>query len=160
MVGVRRRHAAADPITMAGSKENTMTLPLLSLLGFATWTLVLLAATVGAHRWRLILTKRAPINGFPADAPVGPDWYQRATRAHLNCIENLPVYGAIVLVATLAGRQGWLLDVLSVAVLGARICQTLVHVSFVQTERAVSYRFGLFTVQHLAMLWMIWLVIG
>jgi uncharacterized MAPEG superfamily protein len=137
-----------------------MTLPLLTLLGFAAWTLVLLAATVGMHRWRLILTKRAAINGFPADAPVGPDWYQRATRAHMNCVENLPVYAAIVLVATLGGRHGPLLDALSVAVLCARICQTLVHVSFVQTERAVTYRFSLFTVQYLAMLWMIGLVIG
>jgi len=110
-----------------------MTLPLLTLLGFATWTLVLLAATVGVHRWRLILTKRARINAFPAHAPTGPDWYQRATRAHLNCIENLPVYGAIVVVATLVGRDGSLLDALSIAVLCARICQTLVHVSFVQT---------------------------
>ena len=136
-----------------------MTLSLLTLLGFATWTLLLLAATVGVHRWRLILTKRAPINGFPADAPVGPGWYQRATRAHLNCIENLPVYGAVVLVATLTGRHGRLLDALSVAVLGARVCQTLVHVSFVQTERAVTIRFSLFTVQLVAMLWMALLVV-
>lgn len=136
-----------------------MTLPLLTLLGFATWTLLLLAATVGVHRWRLILTKRAPINGFPPHAPDGPGWYQRATRAHLNCIENLPVYAAIVLVATLSGHQGPLLDALSVAVLCARICQTLVHVSFVQTERAVTYRFSLFTVQLLAMLWMVVLVV-
>ena len=48
---------------------------------------------------------------------------------------------------------------LSIAVLGARICQTLVHVVFVQTARAVSYRFSLFTVQLLAMLWMIALVV-
>jgi uncharacterized MAPEG superfamily protein len=137
-----------------------MTLPLLTLLGFATWTLLLLAATVGVHRWRLILTQRAPINGFPPDAPVGPGWYQRATRAHLNCIENLPVYGAIVLVATLSGCQSPELDALSVAVLGARICQTVVHVSFVQTERAVTYRFSLFTVQLLAMLWMVALIVA
>jgi uncharacterized MAPEG superfamily protein len=137
-----------------------MTLPLLTLLGFAAWTLLLLAATVGVHRWRLILTKRAAINAFPADASNGPDWYQRATRAHLNCIENLPVYGAIVLVIVLTGSSGWLIDLLSVAVLGARVCQTLVHVAFVQTARAVSCRFSLFTVQLLAMLWMIALVVG
>jgi len=137
-----------------------MTLPLLTLLGFAVWTLLVLAATVGVHRWRLILTKRARINAFPADARTGPDWYQRATRAHMNCVENLPVYGALVLVATLAGRDGQLLDVLSVTVLCARVCQTLVHVVFVQTERAVSYRFSLFTVQLVAMLWMAVLTVG
>jgi uncharacterized MAPEG superfamily protein len=136
-----------------------VTLPLLSLLGFAVWTLAVLAATVGVHRWRLILTKRARINAFPADASNGPDWYQRATRAHLNCIENLPVFGAIVLVAALTGHQGRLLDALSVAVLSARVCQTLVHVTFVQTERAVSIRFSLFTIQLLAMLWMAVLIV-
>ena len=137
-----------------------MTLPLLSLLGFATWTLVVLAATVGVHRWSLILTRRARINAFPPDAAAGPGWYQRATRAHLNCIENLPVFGAIVVVATLVGRHGRLLDVLSVAVLCARVCQTLIHVSFVQTERAVSFRFSFFTVQLVAMLWMAVLAVG
>lgn len=137
-----------------------MTVPLITLIGFAAWTLLLLAATVGVHRWSLILTRRASIAGFPAHAPDGPGWYQRATRAHLNCIENLPVYAAIVLVATLVGREGRLLDALSIAVLGARVCQTLVHVSFVQTARAVSYRFSLFTVQLLAMLWMIVITIG
>lgn len=137
-----------------------MTVPLLSLLGFATWTLLLLAATVGVHRWRLILTRRASIDSFPAHAPDGPGWYQRATRAHLNCVENLPVYGAIVLISTLLGRHGWLLDALSISVLSARVCQTLVHVSFVQTARAVSYRFSLFTVQLVAMLWMVVLALG
>jgi uncharacterized MAPEG superfamily protein len=137
-----------------------MTLPLLTLLGFAVWTLAVLAATVGVHRWTLILLKRAPINGFPADAPTGPSWYQRATRAHLNCIENLPVYGAIVCVATLAGRDGRLLDILSVSVLAARVCQTLIHIAFVQTERAVSFRFSFFTVQLVAMSWMAVLVVA
>ena len=136
-----------------------MTLPLLTLLGFATWTLLVLAATVGVHRWRLILTKQAAINAFPADARNGPDWYQRATRAHLNCVENLPVYAALVFVATLVGRHGRVLDVLSVSVLCARVCQTLVHVWFVQTARAVSFRFSLFTVQLLAMLWMAVLIV-
>jgi uncharacterized MAPEG superfamily protein len=136
-----------------------MTLPLLTLLGFAGWTLLVLATTVGVHRWRLILTKRAAINAFPADASDGPDWYQRATRAHLNCIENLPVYGAIVGVATLTGYHGELLDALAVAVLVARVCQTLVHVAFVQSARVVSYRFSLFSVQLVAMLWMLALIV-
>jgi uncharacterized MAPEG superfamily protein len=91
---------------------------------------------------------------FRADAPIGPGWYQRATRAHLNCVENLPVYGAIVVVVSFTGRTGPLLDALSVAVLGARICQTLIHVLFVQTERAVSLRFTFFTVQLVSMPWM------
>jgi len=137
----------------------TLTLPLFTLLGFALWTLVVLVATVGVHRWSLILTKRAPINAFRADAPTGPDWYRRAMRAHANCVENLPVYGAIVAVATFAGVTGRLLDALSVVVLGARVCQTVVHVAFVETERSVGFRFGFFAVQLASMSWMAVLVL-
>jgi uncharacterized MAPEG superfamily protein len=131
-----------------------MSTPLLSLLGFAVWTLGLLAATVGVHRWTHIIFKRAAVNSFPADAPTGPGWYQRATRAHLNCIENLPVFGAIVMVLTLTGHHSWLIDKLSLAVLAARVCQTTTHVAFVQTSQAVSVRFTFFTVQLIAMLWL------
>ncbi len=131
-----------------------MTLPLSTLIGFSTWTLLLLALTVGVHRWSLILRKRAAINAFPPDAPHGPGWYQRATRAHLNCIENLPPYGAIVLSLVLTGRHGTLIDTLAIAVLAARICQTTVHVLFVQSERAVTFRFSFYMVQLIAMLWL------
>lgn len=137
-----------------------MTVPLLSLLGFASWALLVLAATVGVHRWSLILTRRAAVDSFPAHAPEGPGWYQRATRAHLNIIENLPVYGAIVFVITHLGLHSSLLDGLSLAVLVARMGQTLVHVCFVQSERVVSVRFSLFTVQLVAMLWMVALIVG
>lgn len=132
-----------------------MTIPLISLLGFATWTLLVLMATIGVHRWWHILAKGAAINAFPAHAPDGPDWYRRATRAHANCIENLPVFGAIVVVLTFAGVAGRVVDVLSLAVLIARVCQTTVHIAFVQTARAVGVRFSFFTVQLIAMLWMI-----
>jgi hypothetical protein len=52
-----------------------MTLPLFILIGFSTWTRLLLVLTVGVHRWSLILSKRAAINAFPPDAPQGPGWY-------------------------------------------------------------------------------------
>jgi hypothetical protein len=29
-----------------------------------------------------------------ADVPQGNEWYQRAMRAHMNCVENLPIYTA------------------------------------------------------------------
>ena len=42
-------------------------------------------------------------------------------RAHLNCVENLPVYGAIVLVMVVSGAQSAMLDVLALTLIGARI---------------------------------------
>ena len=73
-----------------------MTVPVWMLLGFATWTVLLLLTTVGVYRWSRILTGRAPIREFRADRVEGEEWYKRAMRAHANCVENLPVFGAIV----------------------------------------------------------------
>jgi uncharacterized MAPEG superfamily protein len=132
----------------------------LTLLGFALWTLAVLALTIGVHRWSRILTGRSAIHEFPADAPEGPDWYKRATRAHANCVENLPVFAAIVVAAQAAGATGTALDGLGVAILCARVGQTVTHVGFVQTARAVTVRFTLFSVQLVAMLAMIVLVLS
>lgn len=135
-----------------------MTAPWWTLLGFALWTLLLLMLTVGVYRWQLILSGRAEIHTFAPEAPTGAEWYRRATRAHLNCIENLPVYASIVVVLSHVGLEGPLVDALCWIVLGARVCQTSVHVGFVQTARAVSFRFSFFTLQLVSMLWLICLI--
>ena len=74
-----------------------------------------------------------------------------ASAPHANCIENLPVYGAIVLAARCAQLDDGLLDTLACLVLGARVIQSLVHISFVQTDAAVSVRFSFFFAQFLCM---------
>ena len=86
-----------------------MTVPVWMLVGFAAWTVLLLLATVGVYRWSRILTGRVPIRSFRADQIEGADWYKRAMRAHANCVENLPVFGAIVFglyVGNVAERLG------------------------------------------------------
>jgi uncharacterized MAPEG superfamily protein len=117
------------------------------LLGFATWTLMLLIATVGVYRWVKILFWKAPIASFRSDQLEGDDWYRRGTRAHANCVENLPVFGAIVLVISAIGLNGPAVDSLCTIVLIARIIQSLVHVSHVQTDAFVAVRFSFFSVQ-------------
>lgn len=37
--------------------------------------------------------------GFPKTEPTPPEWAQRAKRAHLNLVENLPAFAIAVLVA-------------------------------------------------------------
>ncbi len=73
-----------------------MTVPVWVLLGFAAWTIIHLLTTVGIYRWSRILTGRTEMKEFRADKIEGEDWYRRAMRAHANCIENLPVYGGVV----------------------------------------------------------------
>jgi len=124
-----------------------MTIPMWMLLGFATWTLLLLMATVGVYRWVRILFSNVPIASFRSDQLEGEDWYQRGTRAHANCVENLPVFGVIVFVISALGIDGPAVNYLSTIVLIARVCQSLVHVSHVQTDRFVAVRFSFFCVQ-------------
>lgn len=133
---------------------STMTTPVWVLLGFAVWTLLLLLGSVGTYRWTRILTRRAEIKSFRADVVEGQDWYQRAMRAHANCIENLPVYGAIVLAIVVAGLDAPILDGLAITLLAARVVQSLVHVSLEQTNVVVSIRFSFYFVQLVCMLWM------
>src|SRR5262245_64519676 len=94
-----------------------MTIPMWMLLGFATWTLALLMAFVGVYRWVNILLFKAPIASFRSDQLEGADWYKRGTRAHANCVENLPVFGAIVAAISATGLDGFMVDALCTMVL-------------------------------------------
>ena len=132
-----------------------MTVPVWMLVGFAAWTVLLLLATVGVYRWSRILTGRVAIRNFRADRIEGADWYKRAMRAHANCVENLPVFAAIVFGLHVGNVAGALVNKLAVAVLVGRILQSLVHVCFVQTNTATSVRFGFFFVQIVSFLWLI-----
>lgn len=136
-----------------------MTVPVWMLLGFAMWTLLLLLFTVGMYRWSRIFSGRVPIRNFPADAAGGEAWYRRATRAHANCIENLPVFGAIVFVLNVANVAGTLVDALAATVLIARILQSLVHVCLVHTNTVASVRFGFYFVQFVCFMWLAGIIV-
>jgi len=137
-----------------------MTVPVWSLLGFATWTALLLLFTVGTYRWSRIFSGRVAIRNFPADAAGGEEWYRRATRAHANCIENLPVFGAVVFALYVGNVTGRLVDTLAVVILCARVCQSLVHVCFVHTNTVASVRFGFFFVQFICFIWLIAIIVA
>lgn len=124
-----------------------MTLPVWMLLGFAAWTLALLLSTVGVYRWARIFTGRTAIRDFRADRVEGEDWYRRSMRAHANCIENLPVFGAIVFALHVAGVGGPTVDLLSITVLAARVAQSLIHVCLTQTNAVAAVRFAFFFIQ-------------
>jgi uncharacterized MAPEG superfamily protein len=138
-----------------------VTIPLWVLLAFALWTLGTLVATVGVYRWRRILARRVAIREFRFDSLAGhEDWYRRATRAHANCIENLPVYGAIALILGVARLDTPALDALAIALMVARVAQTVVHVAFAETNATVSVRFGFFAAQVAAMIAMSVIIIS
>ena len=102
--------------------------PIQSLLGFAAWTLLLIAG-VFLYRGMRFLTG-TPINHWPRGNKPADDapFVKRLEDAHANCLENLPVFAVIVLVAAALGR---LADIQALApwVLYARIGQSLAHLS-------------------------------
>lgn len=137
----------------------TMSIPVWGLLAFAVWSMLVLILTVGIYRWGLIFAGRVQAKQFRADQIEGSDRYRRAMRAHLNCLENLPIYGAIVLVIVVSGAKSSMLDGLALTLIGARIAQTLIHVSWEQTNLLAYLRFGFFFVQLVCMFWMTALVV-
>jgi uncharacterized MAPEG superfamily protein len=129
-------------------------IPAWVLLAFAVWTVLLLFGTVGVYRWSRILTGRIPIREFKADQVEGRDWYKRAMRAHANCVENLPVLGALVFALYISGTGGKGVDAASLLIIAARLPQSLVHVCFVQTNSVVSLRFGFYFLQAASYLYL------
>ncbi len=137
----------------------TMSIPVWVLLAFAVWSMLVLILTVGIYRWGLIFAGRVQVSAFRADQIEGSDRYRRAMRAHLNCLENLPIYGAIVITIVVSGAEGSALDGLALTLIGARIVQTLIHVSWEQTNRLAYMRFGFFFIQLICMFGMTALVV-
>jgi uncharacterized MAPEG superfamily protein len=110
------------------------------------WTLVLLIAGIGVPRVSAVLMGRAEPKQFRADVPQGSERYQRTMRAHMNCVENLPVFAALVLLGSSLGITGPLFQVSAALVFPARVLQSLTHVASGR-NRAVNARFGFFSVQ-------------
>lgn len=127
-----------------------MTATLQALLGFIAWTLLLLVLMEAIRSW-LVLSGAVPANGFnPENSNLSP-FMQRLARAHANCLEGLPLFGGLMLLAVVAGRSA-VTDPLAWALLGARVLQSLIHL--VSTSpAAVTARFTAFAVQMAIAVW-------
>jgi len=116
----------------------------IALVGFVLWTLALLVL-MEILRTQLVLRGKVPANGFsPDNANLSP-FMQRLARAHANCLENLPVVGALLLFAIATGRTS-ITDPLAWTFLGARVFQSLVHLASTSAV-AVMVRFAAFALQ-------------
>ena len=134
-----------------------MTTPLWCLVGFVVWTLLLLVAIAGA-RVGAVLRGEKQANEFPSGVPHGGDAYWRLNRAHMNCLENLPIFASVVLVAAVADIRAPILDTLARTYLAARIGQSVTHVAS-GSVMAVNVRFTFFLIQVgclIGILWTIW----
>ncbi len=134
-----------------------MTTPLYALLGFCLWTAVLLCAGIAPFRVGSVLMGKAKPSSVPADQPHGPDWYRRLMRAHGNCVENLPLFASVVLVGHVSGYASSTFDTLSLVYLGARVCQSIAHISSGRSL-VINVRFTFFVTQLACLVWMGFLV--
>ena len=121
-----------------------MNTTLAALAGFVAWSLFLLVL-MEAIRSKLVLTKAVAANGFTPDNSGLSPFMQRMARAHANCVEGLPIFGGLMLVAVLAGKSA-ITDPLAYTLLGARIVQSVIHLCSVSAF-AVTLRFTAFAVQ-------------
>jgi uncharacterized MAPEG superfamily protein len=112
--------------------------------GFVAWSLLLLIL-MEAVRTKLVITKAIPANGFNPDNPNLSPFMQRLARAHANCVEGLPIFGGLMLIAAVAGKSA-VTDPLAYTFLAARILQSVIHLCSL-SALAVSLRFTAFAVQ-------------
>jgi uncharacterized MAPEG superfamily protein len=132
--------------------------PVWALLAFAAWTIAVLTFGIGIPRWSLILSGKAQLNGFPGDEPHGSPLYRRTMRAHANCVENLPVFGAIVVAGQAYAVSSPLYCVLSFVIVCARVGQTVAHLTS-GSNSAVAVRFSFLTIQLVGFVWMMALIV-
>jgi len=117
---------------------------LVALCGFAAWT-IFLVFVVANYRALVSMRSGKALNSF---LPNGTDLDalgQRLTRAHLNCLELLPVVAAVVLSAAVAGKAA-VTDPLAMPLLYARLGQSVIHIISTAVPM-VLIRAALFVVQ-------------
>ena len=124
---------------------------------FIAWALLLLVL-MEILRSRLVLTGRVRSNEFKPDNANASPFMQRLARAHANCVESLPLFGGLLVVALVTGRTG-MTDALAPWLLAARIVQSSIHLASTSVL-AVNARFAAFTVQMAIAVYWVWLLLG
>jgi uncharacterized MAPEG superfamily protein len=129
-----------------------------ALLGFTAWTVLLITA-VFLYRGVRFLTG-TPINHWPRGAKPGDDaqLVRRMEDAHANCLENLPVFAAIVLAAAALGKLD-AIAALAPWVLYARVGQSLTHLVGVGQPH-VLVRASFWSAQLALFIWMLILLLN
>lgn len=144
-------------IDLSVATKEHMTPTLHAFTGFVAWSLFLLVL-MEAIRSKLVLTKAVPANEFRPDNSNLSPFMQRLGRAHANCLEGLPIFGGLMLVAVLSGKSA-VTDPLAYVLLAARFTQSLIHLGSVSVP-AVILRFTAFSVQMgIAVYWALRLLV-
>jgi len=131
--------------------------PLLCLVAMAVWALVIITLVVF---WRVgeVLLGKKQLNQFPSGTPHGPALYRRLERAHANVLENLPVFGAIVITGVLLGATSPLFSKICIVYIIARVFQSFFAI--ISSSLLIVYlRATFFLVQLLLCLSMVYIIV-
>ena len=129
----------------------------LALTLFIAWTLVLLVV-MEAVRSYLVVTGRSRSNAFKPDNSNLSPFMQRLARAHANCLEGLPVFGGLLLVAITTGAAA-ITDPLALWLIAARVIQSGIHLASLSVA-AVNARFTFFAAQVVIALYWAWALLS
>lgn len=114
-----------------------MSAAITTLLAFTALTLVLAFLYVG-YRATVGLLGKTPFNSWTRGEQTwdDPAIITRIHHAHLNCLENLPVFAAVVLAAFMLDKLA-VVDALACYYMIARVAQTGIHL--VSTSAAAVF---------------------
>ena len=125
---------------------------------FISWALALLIL-MEILRTKLVLAKKTVVTYFVPDNSNLSPFMQRLARAHANCIEGIPIFGGLMLIAIATDRTS-VTNSLALVLLAARITQSLIHLSS-SSSTAINLRFLAFAVQvGIAVYWCYGLLLG
>lgn len=130
---------------------------IVALIFYALWAIALVLM-VAADRGLMVIRGEAKANSFTPGVPHGSDSYWRINRAHLNTVENLPIFATIVLAGWVVGMETATFSRLAVIVVTARVVQSVIHIASGSVV-AVGLRFTAFAVQIVCEIWMAALVL-
>lgn len=99
----------------------------------------------------LILSKGLPFAmGNRDEAYVLPAWGERAARAHRNMLENLPVFGALVVVVYLAGTTNEATALGALLFFWGRVAHAVVYVAGIPYLRTAAFGVSLLGLVRIA----------
>lgn len=113
-------------------------LALSGMLTLLLWTPYILARL---FLWGLPTFLNNYPEGFPATSPEPPLWAQRAQRAHLNMVETMPAFIAVIVAATwlVGDAQGALIGGLAQLFFFARVAHAGVYILGIPYLRTPVY---------------------
>src|SRR6187455_469323 len=80
--------------------------------------------------------------GYPDNPPAQSPWAQRLMKAHVNAVENLVVFAALVLAAVAAGVSTPVIASASVVYFWARVVHALAYTFAIPWVRTLAFTVG------------------